>query len=320
MPQLAVIYHPEKVRDAVLRRAVDRALPDDWAPTIWLATTPEESGAGLAAEAIERGATIVAAAGGDGTVRAVASTLRGSGVPLALLPQGTGNLFARNLGIPLGPIGALDAQLQIVVTGRDRPYDVGLVEISRESGEREEHIFLIMAGMGLDAAMIQHTRPELKKAVGWVAYLDGIARSIPGAQPFRVTYRIDDRPSRSLIAHSIAAANCGTVPGGIRMLPNAEPDDGMLEVAAIRPRGAFGWVRIWNTFVIENGILRRTDLGGRIADWRSRNVRDVIYRQATTATLEVDRPVAFQIDGEEGGEIVSARVAIDPGSLLVRVA
>src|SRR5690606_10193878 len=102
--------------------------------------------------------------------------------------------------------------------------------------------------------------------------------------------------------------------------PNAEPDDGVLEVAAIRPRGAFGWVRVWNTFVIDNGILRRTGVGRRIADWRSQNVRDVIYRQATTALLQLDRPVAFQLDGEDGGDAVSARLSIDPGSLVVRVA
>ena len=317
---MAIIYHPEKVRLTALQRAVERARPVDWEPPLWLATTPEESGAGLATEAIDSGVDLVVAAGGDGTVRAVASTLRGTGVPLAIVPSGTGNLFARNIGIPVGPIGGLEAQLQIAFTGRDTPYDVGLVELARETGEREQHIFLIMAGMGLDAAMIQHTRPELKKAVGWVAYLDGIARSIPGAKPFRVTYRLDGRPIRSMIAHSVAAANCGTVPGGLKMLPHAEPNDGLLEVAAIRPRGAFGWLRIWNTFVIDNGILRRTGLGRRIADWRSQHVRDVRYRQASSALLQLDQPVAFQLDGEDGGAVVSAEVSTDPGSLLVRVA
>lgn len=316
---MAVVYHPQKVRLPALLRAVERVRPVDWQPELWFETTPEESGEGLAAAALEAGVDVVAAAGGDGTVRAVATSLRGTGVPLVLLPQGTGNVFARNLGIPVGTLGALDAQLQIAFGGRDRAFDVGRLELARESGERESHIFLIMAGMGLDAAMIQHTRPELKKAVGWVAYLDGIARSIPSAQPFRVTYRLDDRPSRAMVAHSIAAANCGTVPGGLKMLPNAEPDDGLLEVAAIRPRGAFGWLRIWNTFVIDNGILRRTGIGRRIADWRSQYVRDVVYRQARTASLQVDRPVAFQIDGEDGGEVVAAQVEIDPGSLLVRV-
>jgi len=316
---MAIIYHPEKVRLPAFIRSVERARTVGWDPELWLETTPEDAGEGLAAQALEAGVDLVAAAGGDGTVRAVASVLRGTGVPLVLLPQGTGNVFARNLGLPVGTIGALDAQLATAYTGRDREVDVGLVTLARETGEREEHIFLIMAGMGLDAAMIQHTRPELKKAVGWVAYLDGIARSIPGAQPFRITYRVDDRPSRSMVAHSIAAANCGTVPGGLKMLPNAEPDDGLLELAAIRPRGAFGWLRIWNTFVIDNGILRRTGIGRRIADWRSQYVRDVVYRQARSASLQADRPVAFQIDGEDGGDVVAVDVSIDPASLLVRV-
>lgn len=319
MPRIAVVYHPNKVRLPALQRAIEKAMPADWDPILWLETTPDEAGQALAAEALAAGVDAVAAAGGDGTVRAVAETLRGTGVPLVILPQGTGNVFARNLGIPVGTIGAFDAQLEIAFGGEDREVDVGRVELARESGERETHVFLIMAGIGLDAAMIQHTRPELKKAVGWVAYLDGIARAIPSAQPFRVTYRIDGRPSRSMVVHSIAAANCGTVPGGIRMLPDAKTDDGLLDVAAIRPRGALGWVRIWNTFVIENGILRQTRFGRRVADWRSRHTRDVVYRQARSASLQVERPVAFQIDGEDGGEIVAAQVDVEPGALLVRV-
>ena len=104
---MAVVYHPRKVKLASLRRSVERAQQDaGWGETRWYPTTPDDAGQGHTRQAIEDGASVVAAAGGDGTVRAVAEALRGTDVPLALIPQGTGNLLARNLGArPEGETG-----------------------------------------------------------------------------------------------------------------------------------------------------------------------------------------------------------------------
>ncbi len=319
VPTMAVIYHPGKVKLDALRRSVARAEGHaGWGPSRWYETTAEDPGQGQAQLAIEAGADTVAAAGGDGTVRAVAETLRGTDVPLALLPQGTGNLLARNLSLPLSGGGALDAALRIAFGGQERRIDVGVATVTRADGAVEDHAFLVIAGMGLDAAMIQHTQPQLKRAVGWVAYFDGIARAIPGAKPFRVDYRLDGEPSRSVVAHSVVAANCGVVGPGLTMAPDAKLDDGLLDIAAIKPRSALGWIRIWNTVVIDNGILRRTSWGSRLADWRSQVVRDVVYQQAASATLTVTEPVPFEADGDELGEIIGARAWIAPQSLRVK--
>jgi len=316
---MAVVYHPGKVKLDALRRAVAKAEREaGWATTRWYPTTAEDAGRGMTAAAIADGADVVAAAGGDGTVRAVAEALRGSATALALLPQGTGNLLARNLGLPLLGPGMLDTVARLAFGDDERRIDVGVATVTRADGGTEDHAFLVAAGMGLDAAMIQQTRPELKKAVGWVAYLDGIARAIPGAQPFRVDYRIDERPSRSVLAHSVIAANCGLVGPGLTMAPSVELDDGILEVAAIKPRSALGWLRIWNTVVIENGILRRSSWGRRLADLRSKVVRDVVYQRARSIQLRVAAPVPFEVDGDELGEIVAARTWVDPGSLRVK--
>lgn len=316
---MGVIYHPGKVRLDALERAVARAAADaGWAATRWYETTESDAGQLVARQALADGCDAVAAAGGDGTVRAVAETLRGTGVPLALIPQGTGNLLARNLGLPLPGIGALEAGVRIAFGAAERRIDIGLATVTRPDGAVEEHAFVVVAGIGLDAAMIQNTRPELKRRIGWVAYFDGIARAIPGATPFRVTYRLDGQPARSLVAHSVVAANCGIVGPGLKMAPDAEIDDGLLDIAAVKPRSALGWVRIWNTVVIDNGILRRTSFGRRLSDWRSQAVRDVVYQQARSATLSVNAPVAFEVDGDELGEIVEAQAWVDPGALLVK--
>jgi len=316
---MAVVYHPGKVKLDALQRAVEKAATEaGWAKSRWYPTTAEDAGRSMAARAVSEGADVVAAAGGDGTVRAVAEALRGTGIPLALLPQGTGNLLARNLGLPLLGLGVLDAAIRLAFGKEERSIDVGVATVTRPDGGMEDHAFLVAAGMGLDAAMIQQTRPELKKAVGWVAYLDGIARAIPGAKPFRVDYRIDARPSRSVLAHSVIAANCGLVGPGLNMAPAAELDDGILDVAAIKPRSAIGWLRIWNTVVIDNGILRRSGWGRRLADLRSQLVRDVVYQRARSVQLRVTAPVPFEVDGDELGEIVAARTWVDPGALRVK--
>src|SRR6188472_4411122 len=85
------------------------------------------------------------------------------------------------------------AMVQATFDGDPHPVDVGFAAIRREDGTSEERAFVVMGGMGLDAAMIANTSGDLKKKMGWVAYIDGAARSLPKARPFRVMYQIDDR-------------------------------------------------------------------------------------------------------------------------------
>ena len=174
-PRAAVVYNPIKVDIEKVKSAVAAAESEaGWAETLWFETTEEDAGQGVTASAIRRGASVVIAAGGDGTVRAVAEALRDSGVSLALLPSGTGNLLARNLELPLTN---LEQAVEIAFTGDDRQIDLGMVEIVRADGDSEEHAFLVMAGLGLDAKMIKNTNSTLKKAVGWLAYVEDLALS-----------------------------------------------------------------------------------------------------------------------------------------------
>ena len=233
-----MIYNPLKVDILALETVVASAAKEaGWHRTLWFATTVDDAGQLLVAEAIAQGATMVMAAGGDGTVRAVAEGLRDTGVTMALLPSCTGNLLARNLDIHFTNLAETVA---LAFNGVDRKIDLGLASIVRENGDSEEHVFLVMAGLGLDAKMIAKTNTKLKKAVGWLAYVDAIGRSLPEVKPVKLTVSIDSEPPRSVNVHTIIIGNCGKLPGGILLLPDAKPDDGVLDFVALRPRGPLG--------------------------------------------------------------------------------
>src|SRR5690606_1059326 len=126
-----------------LRAAVAEAEREaGWAESLWLETTVDDPGTGQARDAAAQGAEVVLAAGGDGTVRAVAEGLRGSDVALALLPSGTGNLLARNLDLTLNHLAE---SVTTAFTGKDRAIDLGVAELRREDGAIQTHAFLVMA-------------------------------------------------------------------------------------------------------------------------------------------------------------------------------
>jgi diacylglycerol kinase family enzyme len=312
----AVVYNPLKVDVAKLRVEIDRAATiAGFEETLWFETRIDEAGQNLTRQAIAQGATVVIAAGGDGTVRAVAEGLRNSGAALGLIPSGTGNLLARNLdmGVP-----NTERALAIIFTGKDRVIDLGLAAITRADGNVQEHVFLVMAGLGLDAKMIANTNSRLKKAVGWLAYIDGVGRSLPEMHPVKFRFSIDGAAWKSTSAHTVMVGNCGLLPGGVLLIPDAKLDDGVLDIMALRPEGPFGWLKVWNKIAWENGVLRKSAAGRKIIDL-SRDVRSVTYRTGTDLQLVVAEPEEFQLDGDEFGEVTAVHSWVEPGALRVKV-
>ncbi|HWM32805.1 MAG: NAD(+)/NADH kinase [Actinomycetota bacterium] len=312
----AVVYNPTKVELAELRNAVALAESEaGWAKSLWIETTEEDPGTGQAREAVERGADVVIAAGGDGTVRAVAEGLHGSNVPLTLLPAGTGNLLARNMDLTLAD---LPGSVQTAFTGHDRRIDLGIVEVERVDGTRETRAFVVMAGIGLDAKMAANTDPELKKKVGWLAYIQPIVRAMSDQQRVRVRFRIDDGPERTMNVHTVMVGNCGSLPGNVLLLPEAAIDDGVFDIVALRPKGFFGWVQIWTKIFWENGVLRRNSVGRRLAGL-TREVRALRYIKAATITARLDRAEDFELDGDDFGDAIAFRAHVERDGLLVRI-
>lgn len=317
LPQPAVIYNPLKVALPKLRDSVRAAAENaGWGKAMWFATKEDEPGQRAAASALRRGADLILVAGGDGTVRAVAEALRGSTVPMAILPSGTGNLLARNLDLPLN---SLEEALAIAFDGETRRIDLGVAAITRPDGVESEHVFAVVAGLGIDAKMIANTSTTLKKAVGWLAYIDGTIRAIPTLEPVSLRYSRDGGPARHVHVHTIMIGNCGQLPGGILLIPDARPDDGTLDIVALRPQGALGWLRVWNKLAWENGVLRKSAVGRKIIDL-SKDVKDVAYWRGRTLRLWVEEAQEFQLDGDEFGQAIHVDARVDPGALGVRVA
>ncbi|MGN6743143.1 MAG: diacylglycerol/lipid kinase family protein [Amnibacterium sp.] len=312
----AVVYNPIKVDLEALKASVNGAAAEaGWGEARWYDTSEEDPGTGQAKRAIEDGAAVVLAAGGDGTIRAVAEGLRGSDVPICLLPSGTGNLLARNMKLTLD---RLDDSVRTAFTGDDRRIDLGVVEMERPDGERETHAFLVMAGLGIDAAMIENTDPGLKKKVGWLAYVGGIARSLGGANYIRLRFKLDDEPARNLRVNTMLIGNCGLLTGNILLLPDAVVDDGVFDIVALRPEGLFGWIQIIVKVVWENGVLRRSRLGRKILS-NTKEVRTLRYLRGKQIVIRPDDARPVQLDGDTFGEVVALRARVEELGLTVRI-
>ncbi|MEP7021065.1 MAG: diacylglycerol kinase family protein [Pseudonocardiales bacterium] len=286
----AVICNPSLVDDAVqLRKEIStRCAAAHAAEPLWFETTPDDPGAGQVREALDAGADLVLVCGGDGTVAACAGTLAQTNAAMALVPVGTGNLLARNIGVPLDIAPALDVAFG---TGR-RHLDV------LEAGGRR---FVVMAGLGFDAALIRDTDDTAKAKAGWAAYLAGLVRAVRRTPRVRFTIALDGAAAIERRALGVLVGNVGQVQGGLRMLPDAQPDDGILDVGVLTIRT---W-RDWPVLLLR--ILRgRPDTGRQAEIFRGRQVE-----------IRVDRPVPTEYDGEYAGEADEMTVRVLAGALVM---
>ncbi len=286
-----MVMNPVKLDDAEkFRAAVGTAMAEHgWSEPIWLETTREDPGEGQARQAVKDGAALVLACGGDGTVTAAAAGVAGTGIPLAVIPFGTGNLLARNLGLPMDHGEAL----AVALTGRDRQLDVGGANGSP---------FLTMAGIGLDAKMLAGASEPVKKRFGWVAYLGSALRHLRD-RPMRITLRTDEDPPLRRRASLVIAGNVGELQGGLPLLPDARPDDGRLDLVVLTARGLGSWLQ-----VAAQVVLRRP--GG---------TDQVLRRTFRELRVETGHPHRWELDGEVMGRTRQLVITVRPGTLLVRV-
>ena len=378
----AVILNPTKLDDlSLLRRRVDsEVLSAGWRPTVWLETTAEDPGHAAARAALDAGVDLVLVAGGDGTVRVVASELAGTGVSMALLPSGTGNLLARNLSVPLDT----DAALRLALTGRPRRIDVVTVSTdagtpdsglpgdslpgadspeaagslgaqalstpgpweadapgprvtavtsaegpgptgpdakgpsTEEAGTAEmpdasspqgvvPHLspaadgatrFAVMAGLGLDAQIMEDTNDGLKKVIRAGAYaVAAVQNAVP--DPFILTLRIDGGEPTTHQAVMALVGNVGTITRGMTLFPRAVPDDGVIDLLLANPSHVVSWAKLGT------GLLTGMDVEG------------LDFFRARSIEMTLDRPVPFELDGDTAGVTRHLAVRVEPGVLSV---
>lgn len=310
-----MVFNPAKVSVDALRSAVAaQEGAAGWSPTAWFETSRSDDGLSAAVEAARSAPDLILVAGGDGTLRAAAQALAGSGVPLGLIPSGTGNLFARELHLTLNDLAASVAN---AFEGADRQVDVGLAELERQDGTVTRHAFLVMAGIGLDAHMASHTNERLKKRIGWLAYSDPIARSIVGNKQFDLRYQLDDRPEVGTRAHTVIVGNSGMLTGGLLLLPEAVIDDGRLDAVVFRPGRGSGWTNIGYRLAF-NRMLHRTRFGRLLASVTPKP-RAIRWTQASRMRVRFVDAQEIQLDGDAQGLVLGASLSVHHRGLTIRV-
>ncbi|MBB1510318.1 diacylglycerol kinase family protein [Tessaracoccus sp. MC1756] len=315
MSTLAVIFNPTKIDRADLEAVVEPARVEaGWGEVLWLETQEDDPGVGMAREAVEKGVDVVLGVGGDGTIRCVAEGLRDSGVPLALAPQGTGNLLARNLDLTLDN---LPESVDAAFNGKPRKVDLGVARWVRPNGDEEERVFLVAAGVGLDAQIMSTTDEKLKKRVGMLAYVKAGVEALFRNHRMRLTYRLDESEPERARLHTILIGNCGSIGGNVLLLPDAAVDDGVLDVVGVFPRGVFGWPRVAWKVLVDNAILHRTR--SEFVRKRRDRSRELNYQQCREIEVTFRRPEEIELDGDHFGEITSLLVQVEDGGLLVQM-
>lgn len=307
--RIAIVWNPSKTS----RKDLERAMPGEaaGAKLSWHGTSPDDPGLGAAGAALSAGADLVVAAGGDGTVRAVAERLaqEDAAAELAIVPLGTGNLLARNLDVPLGdPAGALARAFD----GESRAIDLGWIEADLD-GDHVRRAFAVMAGFGIDAHMIVETDEDLKDKVGWLAYVESLGRSVEASEVMEFDLAVDGAEPERKAGHTLLMGNCGTLQGGIMLLPDADPSDGVLDLLLLSADGIGQWLDMLRTFAWDNGIRRLLRGHGP-----ARSADTTTHARARSVSVSLSEPRMLEIDGEALGETTGFSIEIQPGAVRVR--
>ena len=289
MSTIAVIAHAGKTVDGglpELRRTLARHGVQD---PLWAEVPKSRRAPKQVRRLLNRGADHFFVWGGDGMAQRCIDALAGTEARLAIVPAGTANLLASNLGIPTNVEEAVVTGLH----GHERSIDVASM-----NGER----FAVMAGAGFDADMIGGADGVLKERLGRAAYVWTGAKSMR-APSFKARIKIDSVPWYNGPASCILAGNVGALFAGVEVFPDARPDDGWLDLAVITAAGVAQWTR-----AVATTIAGRPD--------RSPFIRVVKAREAK---VKLDRKVPYELDGGARKTVKTYRLKAEPGAITLLV-
>lgn len=269
-----------------LRETLDAAGVTD---PLWYEVKKSKKAPKKARKALDAGAELVLVWGGDGMTQRSVDALAGSGVTVGLLPAGTANLLASNLGIPT----KLDEAVHIALHGKNRALDLGRFE--------GEH-FAVMAGAGFDATLVGGADRKAKARMGRLAYVrSGLGALRDKTVGARVT--VDDRVWYTGPASCVLFGNVGRITGGVPAFDHADPTDGEIEVGVTTASGPLQWARTL----------------GRVAFGQSEKSPYVRMTRGRKVSVKLDRPLPIELDGGERSAAKKFSVEVVPAAITVRV-
>ena len=287
--RVAVIAHREKVLGdglPALRRMLQEAGVVD---LLWREVPKSKKAPKQAKKAVAEGAELLLVWGGDGMVQRCIDAVVGEKITVGILPAGTANLLATNLGIPRD----LDQALKIALGGRDRKLDVGVL-----NGEH----FTVMAGAGYDARMIEEADSADKKRLGRLAYVrSSIGAMREAGQKMIIT--IDGTPWFDGEATCVLVGNVGTASGGLVVFNDATPDDGLLDVGVVTAQGSTAWLR-----VLTRAARQQVDRSPFVSVTKARKI-DVRFA----------KPALYEMDGGTRTKTKRLKFKVKPQAVVVRV-
>jgi diacylglycerol kinase (ATP) len=289
MSTVAVIAHAGKTLGGglvELRRELEKRGVSD---PLWFEVPKSRKAPKQVRQALEQGADLLFVWGGDGMVQRCIDALDKSDATIAIIPAGTANLFATNLGIPQG----IEAAVGIGLEGPRRKLDVG-----RMNDER----FAVMAGAGFDAQMIREADGGLKDRFGRLAYVWTGTKQL-GRKPFEATIKVDGATWFDGQASSVLVGNVGKLFAGVEAFEDASPDDGKLELGVVTADSVLDWTR----------TIARTAVGSSAAS------PFVQVTKATSAKVKFDRKILYELDGGDRDEVKRLKVKVKPSALTVMV-
>jgi diacylglycerol kinase (ATP) len=287
--RVAVIAHSGKTLGgglSELRRVLDR---HGVTPEIWREVPKSKYAPKQVQKALKAGTDLIFVWGGDGMVQRCIDVAAGSGTTLAILPAGTANLLASNLGIPKD----IEQAVEIGLSGARRRLDVG-----RMNGER----FAVMAGAGFDARMIGDADGTLKDRFGRLAYIWTGAKHLRD-KPFRAKIAVDGSRWYDGDASCILFGNVGKLFGGVEAFEDARPDDGILELGVVSADGTRQWVQ-----TIARAVVGNASKSSQAHTTKVHSVR-----------IKLDKKVPYELDGGDRKKVRKLRVDIEPGAVEVCV-
>jgi diacylglycerol kinase family enzyme len=288
--RVAVLAHRKKKLHGAgldaLRETLDAAGVTD---PLWYEVNKSKKAPKQARKALDAGAELVLVWGGDGMTQRSVDALAGSGVTVGLLPAGTANLLASNLGIPT----KLSEAVQIALHGKDRRLDLGALD--------GEH-FAVMAGAGFDATLVGGANRKAKDRLGRLAYVRSGLSGLRGPT-VRARVTVDDKDWYTGPASCVLFGNVGRITGGVPAFDDADPTDGEIEVGVTTAAGPVEWARTL----------------GRVAFGRSEKSPYVRMTRGRTFSVKLDSPLPVELDGGARSDAKKFAVEVVPAAITVRV-